>query len=191
MGLTDGETRQTVETGYPHDGHPATLQLIVVGAYRSDILAELHDSPTGGHYYWPGFSAGAKLWCSTCKTCAVRKTASPHQRAPLGRAGEPMQIVAVHILGPLPNGPAGNRYVLVAMDYLTKWAEAYAIPNQEATTVANKLVNEMSFQFSPPEQLHSDHEGRQFESTLVKEFANVLASRKHESPPTIHNTTAS
>jgi transposase InsO family protein len=72
-----------------------------------------------------------------------------------------MQIVAVDILGPLPNCPAGNRYVLVAMDYFTKWAEAYAIPNQEATTVANKLVNEMFLRFSPPEQLHSD-QGRQF-----------------------------
>ena len=90
-----------------------------------------------------------------------------------------MQIVAVHILGPLPNSAAGNRYVLVAMDYFTKWAE---VPNQEATTVANKLVNEMFLRFSPPEQLHSD-QGRQFESTLVKEICKCLGIKKTRTTP--------
>ena len=66
-----------------------------------------------------------------------------------------MQVVDVDILGPLPETEQGNRYVLVAGDYFTKWMEAYAIPNQEATTVAQKLTDEMFCCFSPPEQLHS------------------------------------
>ena len=41
----------------------------------------------------------------------------------------------------------------------------YGIPNQEAMTVARKLVDEMFCRFSPPEQLHSDR-GGQFESAL-------------------------
>lgn len=45
---------------------------------------------------------------------------------------------------------AGNRYLLVAMDYFTKWGEADAIPNMEASTVATVLTNEMFFRFSPP-----------------------------------------
>ena len=45
------------------------------------------------------------------------------------------------ILGPLPQTPRGNRFVLVVTDYLSKWMESYAIPNQEATTVAEKLVS--------------------------------------------------
>eukprot|EP00731_Ephydatia_muelleri_P031756 Em0023g263a len=51
--------------------------------------------------------------------------------------------------------------VTAAGDYFTKWVEAYAIPNQEAGTVAKKLVDELFYRFSPPEQLHSD-QGRQF-----------------------------
>ena len=31
--------------------------------------------------------------------------------------------------------------ILVASDYFTRWVEAYAIPNQEVVTVANKLVD--------------------------------------------------
>ncbi len=42
-----------------------------------------------------------------------------------------MQLVAVDILGPLPENELGNSYVLVAGDYFTRWMEAYAIPNQE------------------------------------------------------------
>jgi hypothetical protein len=93
-----------------------------------------------------------------------------------------MQIVAVDILGPLPETPTGNRYILVAMDYFTKWAKAYAIPNQEATTIANKLVNDMLLRFSPPEQLHSD-QGRQFESTLIAEICKCLGIHKTRTTP--------
>ena len=32
-----------------------------------------------------------------------------------------MERVAVDVMGPFPRTDAGNRYVLVAMDYFTKW----------------------------------------------------------------------
>ena len=56
--------------------------------------------------------------------------------------GAPMERIAMDILGPLPMTPRSNRYVLVVSDYFTKWTEAYAQPNQEATTIADKLVDE-------------------------------------------------
>ena len=58
-------------------------------------------------------------------------------------------------LGPLPETDDGNKYVLVAVDYFTRWTEAYGIRNQEAATVAKKLVDKVFCRFSPPEQLHS------------------------------------
>ena len=48
-------------------------------------------------------------------------------------AGYPMHLVAMDVVGPFPQSPSGNKYVLVA---------AYPIPNQEATTVVRKLVGE-------------------------------------------------
>jgi transposase InsO family protein len=88
-----------------------------------------------------------------------------------------MQRVATDILGPLPETPSGNSYVLVVADYFTRWVEAFPIPNQEATTVARKLVNEVFCHFSPPEQLHSD-QGRQFESLLLAEVCRLLGIQK-------------
>ena len=67
-----------------------------------------------------------------------------------------MQVVTVNILGPLPKSSNGNQYILVAGDHFTRWMEAYAIPNQEADTLAQKLTEEI---FSSPEQLHSDQDG--------------------------------
>ena len=44
--------------------------------------------------------------------------------------------MAVDILDPLPEGDAGNNYVLVAGDYFTHRVDAYTITNQEAASVA-------------------------------------------------------
>ena len=93
-----------------------------------------------------------------------------------------MQVVAVDIMGPLPESENGNRYVLVAGDYFTKWMEAYAIPDQEATTVAQKLTDEMFCRFSPPDQLHSD-QGKQFESLLIQETCKLLGITKTRTTP--------
>ena len=84
--------------------------------------------------------------------------------------------------GALPETERGSKYVLVVADYYTKWVEVYGIPNQEATTVAVKLVDEMFCRFFPPEQLHSD-QGRQFGSQLIKEISNLLHIRKSHTTP--------
>lgn len=67
-------------------------------------------------------------------------------------------------------------------DYFSKWVEVFAIPDQEAVTIAAKLVDEVYCRFSPPEQLHSD-QGRQFESELVKEICKILRIAKSQTTP--------
>jgi hypothetical protein len=55
--------------------------------------------------------------------------------------GASFERIAIDVAGPFPQSDRGNRYLLIAMDYFTKWPEAYAIPNQGALTVAEVLVN--------------------------------------------------
>jgi hypothetical protein len=62
------------------------------------------------------------------------------------------------------------------MDYFTKWLEAHATPNQEASTVAEALVINFC-QFGVPQKLHSD-QGRNFESCLMQEVLQHLGVSK-------------
>ena len=84
-----------------------------------------------------------------------------------------MERVAIDVLGSLPVSKSGNRYILIAMDYFTKWPEAYALPNQEAETVAKVLVDQFMSRFVAPAQLHSD-QGRNFESQVFPEMCKLL-----------------
>ena len=135
-------------------------------------------------FYWPGHYNAGRDWCPNCGLCASRKTPTPKGRAPLKPlvTSYPLQLVAMDIVGPFPESVAGNSYILVVADYFTRYVEAYAIPNQEAVTVVNKLVEEFFFRFSPPDQLHSD-QGRNFESAIITEVCKLLGVRKSGTTP--------
>lgn len=93
-----------------------------------------------------------------------------------------MERVAVDIMGPFPRSDKGNRYVLVAMDYFTKCPEAYAIPDQEAETVADTLVEGMFSRFGAAETIHSD-QGRNFESAVFSALCKRLGMQKTRTIP--------
>ena len=88
-------------------------------------------------------------WCQTCTTCAARKTPVPKNRGKLQsiQPGYQMQMVAMDLLGPLPESTHKNSYILVVADYFTRWTEAYALPNQDAETIARKVVDEYFLDF--------------------------------------------
>ena len=75
------------------------------------------------------------------------------------------------ILGPLPETPRGNRYILVIGDYFTKWKEAIPLKDTEAVTVAR--VNEFICRFGAPDSLHTD-QGKNFEAIIIKEIYALL-----------------
>lgn len=92
-----------------------------------------------------------------------------------------MERVAVDICGPLKLTRSGNKYICVVMDYFSKWPEAYAIPDQEATTVAT-AVSDFFFRFGVPQELHSD-QGSNFESAVFTECCQLLGIRKTRTTP--------
>ena len=140
----------------------------------------LHEGVMGGHlgvektldrlkerFYWPGHYMDVSNWCRNCPICCSRKNPPKKARAPLKtiKAGYPLRMVAIDIMGPFPLSSKGNDHILVICDYFTRWVEAFGIPNQAATTVADKLM-EFILRFGVPEQLHSD-QGRSFESDVI------------------------
>ena len=171
--------------------------VVVPRALRAEVLSELHAGVTSGHmgekktlarlrqrFYWVGMRSDVTEWCRACDVCSAKKGPARRNRAPLQvyQVGAPMERVAVDIAGPLPLTPRGNRYICVAMDYFTKWPEAYALPNHEAETVAGVLVGEFFTRFGTPVELHSD-QGREFESCVFRECCELLGVRKTRTTP--------
>ena len=163
------------------------------GAY---VLTELHNSLTAGHqgvrktlekvrsrFYWSGPRRDVEDWCQICDDYDSRKLPVKHRKAPMQieTAVRPMQRVAMDILGPLPETQHLNKYVLVVGDYFTKWTEAFPIPNMEAETVAQCLL-EFIHRMGTPEYLHTD-QGRNFESMLVQELCRLLGIAKTRTTP--------
>lgn len=87
-----------------------------------------------------------------------------------------MEQVAVEILVPILTTNWSNLYILVVMEYFTKWHEAYAVPDQIAATSAKHLVNEMCH-FAAPEELHCD-QGRLFEAQVFQDVFKQMRIKK-------------
>ncbi|UYV65106.1 K02A2.6-like [Cordylochernes scorpioides] len=137
------------------DGKSKTMQLVVPKVQVPNVLREIHGGVSGAHFginktlkkvrerfYWVYYHEDVERWCKECDRCAASKGPKTRARGVMREynMGAPFERIAIDVIGPFPVTEGGNRYILVAMDYFTKWPEAYAIPNQEATTVAKVLV---------------------------------------------------
>ena len=89
-----------------------------------------------------------KKQISKCDVCASRKP--PHRKPKVYSVGVPMERLEIDIAGPLTKTNKGHEYNLVISDYFTKSTQAFAIKDQEATTIASILVNEIVSLFGVP-----------------------------------------
>ncbi|MBJ5561228.1 hypothetical protein JGG76_24270, partial [Salmonella enterica subsp. enterica serovar Derby] len=99
------------------------LQLLLPKSRVADVLRQLHDSPTGGHFgvaktlakvkerfYWLRCRSDVENWCRRCDTCASRKGPKTRSRGRLQvyNVGAPFERIAVDVMGPLPRTEKGN-----------------------------------------------------------------------------------
>jgi hypothetical protein len=167
------------------------------GILRCDVLTELHSGPSGGHlgvdktlnkvrqrFYSLQARSDIEKWCQECDTCAASRGPRTRNRGQMHQynVGAPFERLAIDVAGPCPLSDHGNQYILIAMDYFTKWPEAYAILNQEASTIAEVLVTNFFCRFGIPRELHSN-QGRNFESRLLQEILQRLGVSKTRTTP--------
>ena len=194
LALVDGVLYRDWETPV---GDKVIKQLVLPQKYRREVLMQLHNSVSGGHlgvsktlgkvrerFYWVQCRKDVQSWCRNCDLCASKRGPQRKVCAPMGQynVGAPLERIAVDVLGPLPASSRGNKYLLVIQDYFTKWVEVYPLPNQEAVTVAEVLVQQFVSRFGVPMVLHSD-QGRNFESAVFTEMCALLGIEKTRTTP--------
>ena len=134
----------------------ATIKIVVPRGARAQILNALHSETGAAHFgfkkTYDRLRARFFFWrlcpIRTC-TCAPATLAAdaipgPRNRATLQniRTGYPFERIAMDFLGPFKPTQRGNKYILVIVDHYTKWPECFALPSQDAASVARILVNE-------------------------------------------------
>ena len=174
------------------DGRTKRLQLIAPAVLRSELVRLCHTGMTGGHLgfrktvdqvarraYWTGYRSDVQRFCRRCQECTKYHRGAPPRNGPLQSmtVGMPMERWAIDLTGPHPRSRHGKVYILTAIDCFTRYVEAVAIPNKEATTVARALVENVFCRYGLPLQLLSD-QGKEFDNTLLQELCRLLGVDK-------------
>ena len=79
----------------------------------------------------------------------------------------------IDIVGPLPRGKGQVKFLLVAIDYFTKWVEAEALSTITEAKIQSFVWKNIICRFGIPQIIISDN-GQQFNSQGFKDFCSSL-----------------
>ncbi|XP_075785301.1 uncharacterized protein LOC142829504 [Pelodiscus sinensis] len=166
-------------------------QILVPGCHRRAVLRLAHDIPAAGHmgtektlarvlsrFFWPGVYQEVRDYCQSCPNCQLASDSGVPKAPliPLPVVGTPFERVAMDLVGPLPKSKAGFRYILVVMDYATRFPEAIPLRNTYARTIASELVKIFA-RVGLPRELLTD-QGTNFTSQLFRQVCTILGIHK-------------
>nr|GFC70989.1 reverse transcriptase domain-containing protein [Tanacetum cinerariifolium]GFC83199.1 reverse transcriptase domain-containing protein [Tanacetum cinerariifolium] len=146
------------------------IRRCVAGQEAIDILKACHSGPTGGHYgvsyttkkvfdsafYWPSIYKDAFELVKHYDSCQRQGKVSQRDEMPQNfiQICEIFDVWGIDFMGLFPSSK-GNKYILVAVDYLSKWVEAKALPTNDARAVV-KFLKSLFSRFGTPKAIISD-----------------------------------
>jgi len=146
-----------------------------------EILGHCHAGPTGGHhsanitarkvleagFYWPTLFRDAQCCVKNCDRCQRVGNISGRDEMPQTYilACEVFDIWGLDFVGPFPDAK-GLKYILVAIDYVSKWVEAQALRTNDARSVI-VFLKKLFSRFGVPRVLISDR-GTQFRNAPLE-----------------------
>nr|GEV47770.1 reverse transcriptase [Tanacetum cinerariifolium] len=116
----------------------------VHGQEAVDILKACHNGPTGRHH-GPNYIAK--------KGKISQRDEMPQNSI---QVCEIFYVWGIDFMGPFSSS-RGNKYILVAIDYLSKWVEAKALPTNNARVVC-KILKSLFARFGTPRAIISDRD---------------------------------
>nr|GEV87231.1 reverse transcriptase domain-containing protein [Tanacetum cinerariifolium] len=103
------------------------IRRCVQGPEAVDILKACHNAPTGGHH---------DLNYTTKKQKISQRDEMPRNSI---QVCEIFDVYGIDFMWPFPPSQ-GNKYILVVVDYLSKWVEAKELPTNDAQAYENSLI---------------------------------------------------
>ncbi|CAN6576807.1 unnamed protein product [Malus baccata var. baccata] len=138
---------------------------------QQSILTFSHTLACGGHFgakktslkvlqsgfFWPTLFKDSFDFCSKCDRCQKMGNISRRNEMPLNNilVVELFDVWGIDFMGPFPSS-FGYLYILVAVDYVSKWVEAIATRTNDHKVVLNFLKNEIFCRFGTPRAIISD-----------------------------------
>nr|GEY15956.1 reverse transcriptase domain-containing protein [Tanacetum cinerariifolium] len=160
------------------------IRRCVHGQKAVDILKACHNGPTGGHhgpnytvkkvfdfgFYWPTIYRDAHDLVKSCDACQRQGKISQRDEMPQNaiQVCEIFDVWGIDFMGPFSSS-RGNKYILVAVDYLSKWVEEKALPTNDARVVC-KFLKSLFARFGTPRAIIKDR-GTHF---CNDQFAKVM-----------------
>ena len=153
------------------------------------ILEEIHGGICGNHasprslvskairtgYFWPTMQGDVFELVKKCEKCQrfgnVQRL--PAERMTTITSPWPFAQWGIDIVGPPPLGKGQVNFLLVAIDYFTKWVEAEALATITEARIQNFVWKNIICRFGIPLTIISNN-GRQFDSQGFKDFCSGL-----------------
>ncbi|GJW72215.1 reverse transcriptase domain-containing protein [Tanacetum coccineum] len=146
------------------------IRRCVHGQEALEILKACHEGPTEGHhsanltarkvfdagFFWPTIYRDAHTMIKSYDTCQRQGKISQRDEMPQNaiQVCEIFDVWGIDFMGPFLSS-RGNKYILVAIDYLSKWVEAKALPTNDARVVV-KFLKSLFARFGTPRAIISD-----------------------------------
>jgi transposase InsO family protein len=147
-------------------------------------MEALHHEEGGGHfaairtaqklcgqgYWWPELNKDVAEFVKACEVCQQGGRPAKRHLWPLTPIMPlaPFEKWGIDFNGPInPSSSRGNRYIILATDYSTKWVEAKATWKNDTKVAANFLFDQILMRFGYPLELVSD-QGKHFLNVLIK-----------------------
>ncbi|XP_016195201.1 uncharacterized protein LOC107636192 [Arachis ipaensis] len=131
------------------------------------VLREVHEGCCGHHiggkalarkliragYYWPSMMKDSREFVRKCVKCQENANfhRTPASELNLLTASRPFAKWGVDLLGPFPVGPGQVKYLIVAIDYYTKWIEAEPLASISSANYRKFMWRQVITRFGIPE----------------------------------------
>ena len=132
-------------------------------------------------YFFKNISSKVKNYIEQCVVCqrfkGIPHPPCPYDKYPIPKV--PFSTLHMDFLGPLTTTDNNNKYVLVIIDYTTRFIILEALPNRKSDNVALILFKRVIMPFSAPKVLVSDN-ALEFTCGVVKAICKLYGTSKIE-----------